>query len=221
MWKLTLFFIMDNVYIEIITQIGALIALILTPMMGIYTQRKTKQIELKMQQAQQQEKRQAKVYSEQIGGLLGELWNLLYRHHFDRVYVVRPHPQNRHEFLSVQFEVRRNGISSTKDIFTNQPMDEIPHLCGRLIKEDYIVISNTMNTQDVQDAVARSIFAQNGTKSAIINRMEDKDNKWTGSLFCTFMHKADVSSEEIQNNIKEVSSKIQLILPEFNNYYEL
>lgn len=205
----------EAVQTTLITSLAGIVTIVVTAGMAIWQNRKSKMLEVKIEEYKKNVREKAVVESVNIGQVYGELWNLLYTHHFDRVYIVRPHPENRHEYLSVQIEVKRNGISSTKDIFTNQPMDEVPHLCGRLAKEDYFVISNTMDSNEVQDVVTRSIFAQNGTKSAIVNRMEGKDDKWIGSIFCTTMHKTDLSSEEIRTSIQETSSKIQLILPEF------
>lgn len=205
----------EVVQTTLITSVGTLLAIIFPVIMAVWQNKKNKILDIKIEEYKKNVREKAVVESVNIGQVYGELWSLLYKHHFDRVYIVRPHPENRHEFLSVQIEVKRNGISSTKDIFTNQPMDEVPHLCGRLAKEDYFVINNTMDSKEVQDVVTRSIFAQNGTKSAIVNRMEGKDDKWIGSIFCTTMHKTDLSSEEIRTSIQETSSKIQLILPEF------
>lgn len=211
---------MESVYIQLIISVAAILGTVVTVIMNVYQNKKNKLIDVKIEEYKKNEAQKAKVYSDQVGQILGELWNLLYKHHFDRVYIVRPHPERKYEYLSVQLEVRRNGISSTKDVFSNQPMDEVPHMSGRLAKEDYFVVNNTMDAEIVKDVVMRSIFAQNGTKSAVVNRLEDKDNRWVASLFCTCMHRTDLTSKEIEESIKEASSKIQLILPEYNNYYE-
>lgn len=191
------------------------LALIVTGYFGYNQYTKNKSTDYKLKTLKQEAERKTKVDSENIGQTYGLLWNFLYKHEFDRVYVLRPHPEKKYEFVSVQIEVRRSGISSIKEHLQNQPMDEIPHFIGRLSKEDYIIIEDTNNEKEIQDNVMRSIFNCNGSTCGIVNRMENRDGRWCGNIFATCTHIKDLHDQEIKNDMLEISSKVQFILPDF------
>ena len=94
-------------------------------------------------------------------------------------------------------------------------MDEIPHFVGRLSKEDYIIIKNMNDENDIQDNVMRSIFNSNGSVCGIINRMENRDGRWCGNIFATCTHMKNLNDQEIRKDLLDISSKVQFILPDF------
>lgn len=191
------------------------LALIVTGYFGYNQYTKNKSTDYKLKTLKQEAERKTKVDSENIGQTYGLLWNFLYKHEFDRVYVLRPHPEKKYEFVSVQIEVRRSGISSIKEHLQNQPMDEIPHFVGRLSKEDYIIIEDTNNENEIQDNVMRSVFNCNGSTCGIVNRMENREGRWCGNIFATCTHIKDLHDQEIKKDMLEISSKVQFILPDF------
>lgn len=191
------------------------LAIIITAYFGYNQYTKNKETDHRLKTIKEEAQQKAKADSENIGQTYGLLWNFLYKHEFDRVYILRPHPEKKYEFVSVQIEVRRNGISSIKKSLQNQPMDEIPHFVGRLSKEDYIIIEDTNNEKDIQDNVMRSMFSCNGSTCGVINRMENRDGRWCGNIFATCMHKKDLNDQEIKKDMLEISSKVQFILPDF------
>lgn len=208
----------EGVQIALITVVGPLLSVAITAAMNFWQNKKNKMLDLHIEQYKTKTKEEAKEYSESIGQIYGDLWNLLYLYGFDRVYVVRPHPEKHYEFLSVQLEVRKNGVSSTKSIFQDQPMDEMPQLCGMIAKEDYFVIPNTLSESNVQDVAARSIFARNGTHSAAVAKLKDADGKWKGSIFCTSMSTRDLTDEKLKRDVLDTAAKIQLIIPPYKEY---
>lgn len=209
----------ETVQTTLITVLGGLLTIAITAIMNTWQNRKNKMVDVRIEEYKQQTREKAKEQSDNIGQTYGDLWNLLYKYKFDRVYVVRPHPENKHEFLSVQLEVKKNGVSSTKTIFRDQPMDEMPQLCGIMTDKDYVIIKDTLDETIIQDVAARSIFARNGTNCAIIAKLKDADDRWIGSIFCTSMtQKANLEGDDIRKDVLDTAAKIQLIIPPYKEF---
>lgn len=197
---------------EIITSVGAIIATVC----AFFQYTKNKMTDYKIERFREEEKIKCKLDAENLSQIYGLMWKLLYSHGFDRVYIVRPYPQKRHEFIKVQLEVRRNGISSIKPMIQAQPIDEIPHFISRLSKEDFFVINDVGNEQEVQDVVTRSIFSCNGTVCGIFGRLENREGKWDGNVFATNTHHKNYNDniDNLQRAVAATCDRIQLILPE-------
>lgn len=200
---------------EFISAIGVLIIGIFQ----IYQYRINKMTDYKISHMKEEDKKRAKVENQNIGQIYGMLWGLT-QFGFDRVYIVRPHPKKHHEMISVQMEIKKNGVSSIKDNFCNVAMADIPHLTGKLSEAStpYFVIKNVNDDDVVQDALAKSIFNSNGTTCGAFCRLEDKNGEWNGNIFCTKLSSdnIDLDDEKIKKAIVEVSWKIQLILPDYD-----
>ena len=66
----------------------------------------------------------------------------------------------------------------------------------------------------VEDKVAKSLLASNGTVAVAIKRMNTARD-WVGSIFCEFMDTPKVSEYDMQKLMHEAAINIQYNLPEF------
>lgn len=198
---------------QVITSIGVIILGIF----GVYQYRINKMTDFNIKILDEKAKNKNNEIIENIGQIYGFMWSILFPCGFDRVYIVRPHPEKSHEFISVQLEVKRSGISSVRNKMKKQPLSEVPHLAGRLSSEDFFVVKDTSDEMELQDTVARSIFACNGTVSAAVVRMEDRYGNWTGNIFATCTRINDnILSIETKRAMENIANRIQLILPAYD-----
>lgn len=150
--------------------------------------------------------------SENTAKVFGELWRVLHTLGADRVYIVQPHPLGNSEFLSIYFEVKRNGISGMKENVQHFPMSEMAVFSKSLAENLYLCYTDI--DSQVKDKIAKSLFLSNGCHSVAIKRLNSARD-WVGNIFCEFTDKMQIPETEIQKTLHEAAVNIQFILPEY------
>lgn len=145
--------------------------------------------------------------------IFGELWKVLYAIKADRVYIVQPHPLGHIAYLSVQFEVKRNGIDGMLMNVQKLPMSEVCVFADKMQAELWQCYTNI--DEQVDDKVAKAMMMRNGTKNVAIKRL-DSSVDWVGSIFCEFVDEdMKCSEDDLHKILHEAAMNIQYILPEY------
>lgn len=190
----------------------ATLATIVTAYFAYNQYTRNKMTDLKVDVYKKDLERKSYKRSENTAKVFGELWNVLYRTKADRVYIVQPHPLGHSEFLSVQFEVKRKGVSGMKDSIQELPMGEIA-VFSKSLAENLFLYFADIDTQ-VNDKQARSLLSVNGCKSVAIKRLNSATD-WVGNIFCDFNDPPELSEDEIHKALHDAAVNIQFILPEY------
>ena len=172
---------------------------------------KNKITDLKVEYFKKEEERKSYKRSENTAKVFGELWRILYELKADRVYIVQPHPLGHVAFLSIQFEVKRKGVSGMLDSIQTLPMSEVANFSKVLAENLFLFYTDIDN--EVKDKVAKSLLSVNGCKAAAIKRLNSSSD-WVGNIFCEFTDRQYPDEETIRHVLHEAAINIQYILPE-------
>lgn len=172
---------------------------------------KNKITDLKVEYFKKEEERKSYKRSENTAKVFGELWRILYELKADRVYIVQPHPLGHMAFLSIQFEVKRKGVSGMLDSIQTLPMSEVANFSKVLAENLFLFYTDIDN--EVKDKVAKSLLSVNGCKAVAIKRLNSSSD-WVGNIFCEFTDRQYPDEETIHHVLHEAAINIQYILPE-------
>lgn len=172
---------------------------------------KNKITDLKVEYFKKEEERKSYKRSENTAKVFGELWRILYELKADRVYIVQPHPLGHVAFLSIQFEVKRKGVSGMLDSIQTLPMSEVANFSKVLAENLFLFYTDIDN--EVKDKVAKSLLSVNGCKAVAIKRLNSSVD-WVGNIFCEFTDRQYPDEETIHHVLHEAAINIQYILPE-------
>lgn len=202
---------------ELVGVIGALCGLASTVITGwfAYNQKtKDKMTDMKIERLKAQEKQNGYKRSANTGKVLGELYKVMIATGADRVYIVQPHPLGHIAFLSIQFEVKANGVEGMKMSVQKLEMSEVP-LFSKMMTENIFMYFDDIDNQ-VEDRVAKSLMSSNGTIAVAVKRL-NSSRDWVGSIFCEFLDEPSHSKDEIHKILHEAALNIQFNLPEFQD----
>lgn len=172
---------------------------------------KNKITDLKVEYFKKEEERKSYKRSENTAKVFGELWRILYELKADRVYIVQPHPLGHVAFLSIQFEVKRKGVSGMLDSIQTLPMSEVANFSKVLAENLFLFYTDIDN--EVKDKVAKSLLSVNGCKAVAIKRLNSSAD-WVGNIFCEFTDRQYPDEETFHHVLHEAAINIQYILPE-------
>ena len=172
---------------------------------------KNKITDLKVEYFKKEEERKLYKRSENTAKVIGELWKVLYELKADRVYIMQPHPLGHVAFLSIQFEVKRKGVSGMLQSVQSLPMNEIAVFSRNLAENLFVFYTDIDN--EVEDKVAKSLLVINGSEAVAIKRLNNSSD-WVGNIFCEFTNQQ--YPDEV--TIHEAAINIQYILPEYREY---
>lgn len=199
-----------------VTAICSMMVSLVTIILGFiqkYNQRtKDKMTDLKIDLIKKEADQRSYMRSKNSATVYSELHEILYRTKAIRVYVIQPHPLGNSDFLSIQYEVKRKGISGMKDNVQSLPMCDMAVFCRSLTDNLYMYYPD-INT-DIKDKMAKSLLSVNGCKAVAIKRLNSATD-WVGNIFCEFSDDPEVPEEEIQKALQDAAVNIQFILPEF------
>lgn len=207
---------MDNLT-EIATLIGAIggiVSPILLAWFKYNQNTKDKLTDLKIERMKAQEKQNGYKRSANTGKVLGELYKVMIATEADRVYIVQPHPLGHIAFLSIQFEVKANGVEGMKMNVQKLEMSEVP-LFSKMMTENIFMYFDNIDEQ-IEDRVAKSLLSSNGTIAAAIKRL-NSSRDWVGSIFCEFLDKPKCSESELHKIMHDAALNIQFNLPEYQD----
>lgn len=194
---------------------GAIMACVSTVICAWFTynqKTKDKMTDLKIEKFKKDLKRQGFKRSEDTAKVLGALNKVLLGANADRVYIVQPHPLGHIAFLSIQFEVKANGVQGMRYEVQKLEMSDVAKFCERMVNNLWLYFDD-IDTQ-VKDPYAKALLSSNGTKVAAVKRMSTARD-WVGSIFCEFIDTPSVSEGEIHRLMHEAAVSIQYNLPEY------
>lgn len=198
---------------------SAIVSAVTTAAVAIWTawftynqKTKDKLTDLKIEQYKKDIKRKSYKRSEDTAKVLGALNKVLLGANADRVYIVQPHPLGHIAFLSIQFEVKANGVQGMRYEVQKLEMSDVAKFCERMVNNLWLYFDNI--DKQVIDPYAKALLSSNGTQVAAIKRMTTARD-WVGSIFCEFIDKPTISEEEIKKLMHEAAISIQYNLPEF------
>lgn len=198
---------------------SAIVSAVTTAAVGIWTawftynqKTKDKLTDLKIEQYKKEMKKRSFKRSEDTAKVLGALNKILLGANADRVYIVQPHPLGHIAFLSIQFEVKANGVQGMRYEVQKLEMSDVPKFCERMVDNLWMYLDNI--DEQVQDPYAKALLSSNGTKVAAIKRMSTARD-WVGSIFCEFMEAPTISESDLQKLMHEAAITIQYNLPEY------
>lgn len=205
---------MDNLneIIALIGAIGGVVSPILLAWFKYNQSTKDKLTDLKIERLKAKEKQNGYKRSANTGKVLGELYKVMIATGADRVYIVQPHPLGHIAFLSIQFEVKANGVEGMKMNVQKLEMSEVP-MFSKMMTENIFMYFDDIDNQ-VEDKVAKSLMSSNGTIAVAVKRL-NSSRDWVGSIFCEFLDKPIISELELQRLMHEAAINIQYNLPEF------
>lgn len=195
--------------------LGAIMACVSTVICAWFTynqKTKDKMTDLKIEKFKKDLKRQGFKRSEDTAKVLGALNKVLLGANADRVYIVQPHPLGHIAFLSIQFEVKANGVQGMRYEVQKLEMSDVAKFCERMVNNLWLYFDD-IDTQ-VKDPYAKALLSSNGTKVAAVKRMSTARD-WVGSIFCEFIDTPSVSEDEIHRLMHEAAVSIQYNLPEY------
>ena len=195
--------------------LGAIMACVSTVICAWFTynqKTKDKMTDLKIEKFKKDLKRQGFKRSEDTAKVLGALNKVLLGVNADRVYIVQPHPLGHIAFLSIQFEVKANGVQGMRYEVQKLEMSDVAKFCERMVNNLWLYFDD-IDTQ-VKDPYAKALLSSNGTKVAAVKRMSTARD-WVGSIFCEFIDTPSVSEDEIHRLMHEAAVSIQYNLPEY------
>lgn len=176
---------------------------------------KNKITDLKVEYFKKEENRKSYKRNENTAKVFGELWRVLYELKADRVYIVQPHPLSHIAFLSIQFEVKRKGVTGMIDSIQSLPMSEVAVFSKNLAENLFMYYTDIDN--EVNDKVAKSLLSVNGCEAVAIKRLNSSSD-WVGNIFCEFTDKKYPDQETIRRTLHEAAINIQYILPEYREH---
>lgn len=198
---------------------SAIVSAVTTAAVGIWTawftynqKTKDKLTDLKIEQYKKEMKKRSFKRSEDTAKVLGALNKILLGANADRVYIVQPHPLGHIAFLSIQFEVKANGVQGMRYEVHKLEMSDVPKFCERMVDNLWMYLDNI--DEQVQDPYAKALLSSNGTKVAAIKRMSTARD-WVGSIFCEFIDTPSISEADLQKLMHEAAITIQYNLPEY------
>lgn len=181
----------------------------------MYNQKtKDRLTDLKIDRFKAQEKARSYKRSENTSKVLGELYKVMIATGADRVYIVQPHPLGHIAFLSIQFEVKANGVEGMRMYVQKLEMSEVPLFSKQLTEHIFMYFGNI--DEQVEDRVAKSLLSSNGTVAAAVKRL-NSSRDWVGSIFCEFLDTPKLSEDEIHKILHDAALNIQFNLPEYQD----
>ncbi len=173
---------------------------------------KNKETDAKIESWKEAEKKKGEERSENAAKIYGELWRVLHGLGADRVYILQPHPLSHCLYLTIVFEVKRNGISSVRSSVQRLDMGSVPVFSAELAKRDFLMYGDI--SAELKDDQARGMMQGNGVASLYAKRLKDEAHGWTGSILCEFCNAGDLAPANARALLAEAAVTIQYILPE-------
>ena len=191
-------------------------ALVSTVMAGWFAYNKynhEKIMDLKIEQFRQENQDKTATNSRNIAIVYGELWQLLTRLEADRCFIIQPHPEKKHMYISAVLEVDKKGVSMASDIVKDIPMSEVAVFSKELATKLFMYFDD-IDTQ-VADLRIRSLMKIAGSTNIAIKQLVNMQNEWIGSLVVENTAKKQLD-EKSRETMRSIAQTIQFILPPIN-----
>ena len=198
----------------ILSALFAAVATVITAWFTYNQKNKEKKTDAKIEKMKQDSDQLLARNNRQIAFIYGELGSLLNRLDVDRCFIIQPHPEHKHMFLSVFLEVDKKGRSMVKDIFSHIPMSEMGSFAKELATKPFIYLDDV--DAQVTDKRTRSLMLMAGSTHIAIKQLCDANGSWIGSLVVENIEKHPLDIEAAITDIKNAANTIQFILPPVN-----
>ena len=173
-----------------------------------------KETDFKIEQMKRYNEEKITLNNRKIAIIYSEMYDLLHKLDIDRVFVIQPHPEMKHIYLSVFLEVDRNGVSQVKEVFQNLPISDIPRFTKLLATNNWLFYSD-ISTQ-VESPRALALMRSAGSTNIAIRQLVNPSGEWIGSLVAENTKERKIPEEKAANMMKATANTIQFILPPIN-----
>lgn len=127
-----------------------------------------------------------------------------------RAYIVQPHPLDRAKFISVQYEVLGEGMTSIVEQVHRLPIGNVTGFVDELQSRDFII----WHTQaEVRDGRARAMMHNFGIDQMVAKRMMEGE-VWLGNIVLDFDQNHVIDPIWIKTKLSEATDIIKYKLPE-------
>lgn len=127
-----------------------------------------------------------------------------------RAYIVQPHPLDKAKFISVQYEVLAEGMTSVLEQVQRMPISNVCGFVSELSSRDYVVWATQ---QDVKDSRARVMMHNFGTDRMAAARMMDGE-VWVGNIVLDFDEGKTLEPAWLKEQMRQTAEIIKYKLPE-------
>lgn len=149
---------------------------------------------------------------QEIFGYLWGLWNLI---EADRIYIWQPHPPERHQYISMTFEITSPGkaIKTFKSECKNLPMSDWGNYISTICNNQFITHKSCSS---INDPRWKADFKRRGNMLSVYCPVLGHNKEWKGILVCEYTITRNPNIDMIENSVKDYSFMIGNILPEHN-----
>ena len=139
-----------------------------------------------------------------------ELNRVFVRTNAMRAYIVQPHPLDKAKFISVQYEVLAEGMTSVMAQVQRLPIGNVTGFVNELQSRDFIMWHSQT---EVRDGRARSMMHNVGIDRMVAMRMMDKE-VWLGNIVLDFEESHELDAVYLKSKLGEAADIIKYRLPE-------
>jgi hypothetical protein len=127
-----------------------------------------------------------------------------------RAYIVQPHPLDRAKFISVQYEVLGEGMTSIVEQVHRLPIGNVTGFVDELQSRDFIIWHSQA---EVRDGRARAMMHNFGIDQMVAKRMMEGE-VWLGNIVLDFDQNHVIDPIWIKTKLSEATDIIKYKLPE-------
>ena len=199
---------------KVITALFSLIIAVAVPWFAYNQHTKDKMTDYKIEQMRLFNEEKISTNNRQIAIIYGEMYDLMHQLDVDRVFIIQPHPELKHIYLSVFLEVDKKGTSMVKDMFQNIPISEMAQFSKTMATTCWLYYNNI--DDQVIDKRTQSLMRLAGSTHIIIKQLVNTSGEWIGSLVAENTNNKLLDENRAQEIIKNTANTIQFILPPIN-----
>lgn len=127
-----------------------------------------------------------------------------------RAYIVQPHPLDRAKFISVQYEVLGEGMTSIVEQVHRLPIGNVTGFVDELQSRDFIIWHSQA---EVRDGRARAMMHNFGIDKMVAKRMMEGE-VWLGNIVLDFDQNHVIDPIWLKAKLSEATDIIKYKLPE-------
>ena len=214
----------------IISAVGVIILGIVVPLLNSRISRNEKVLERKFatqdkeleRRFAEEDDRKREHYQKMdhtMSNLYSYLWALMNSIDSDRVSIVQPHPPDDPQYISISYEVVRQGILPQLDEFQSNKMQEWTEVIDLWRKNEFLKFEFgcDLHRQNETDMVRKISIEANrrGCLSIAFYRLIDVNDYWIGTLTVDYMHGQPPVEAKYYNEVKKYGDLIADILPDY------
>ena len=204
----------------VITAIGVII----TSFLQFHQYGKNKEIDYKIAKREQEDKdaraNEARKNKEERDAIKAasqviyrELNRLFVHTNALRAYIVQPHPLDRAKFISVQYEVLGEGMTSIMEQVQRLPIGNVTGFVNELQSRDFIIWHSQA---EVRDGRARAMMHNFGIDKMVAKRMMEGE-VWLGNIVLDFDQSHAIDPMWLKTKLSEATDIIKYKLPEIED----